>query len=195
MREFDESDWHERLRESRAEKDEFLATDRRSPLPPSVRESFDGLEYFEPAPAYRVTATVRTDDDAEPVEATVENGAPQRLVPVVTFAFELPTDDGDGSVTESLCGYRPTGGGDGLFVPFRDKTTGQTTYRGGRYLDFHPEETPTDGDEVVVDFNLAYTPFCAFDDAFACPLPPEDNWLSTTVPAGERAPELGADGS
>jgi uncharacterized protein (DUF1684 family) len=45
------------------------------------------------------------------------------------------------------------------------------------------------GDEVVVDFNLAYTPFCAFSDAFSCPLPPEENWLVVTVPAGERAPE------
>ncbi|MEZ3144171.1 DUF1684 domain-containing protein [Halobaculum sp. MBLA0143] len=192
MTEFDEADWRERLRESRAEKDEFLSTDRRSPLSPAVREEFDGLEYFEPAPAYRVEATVRIDDDAEPVEATVENGDPQRLVPVVTFEFELPTAGGDDTVAESVCGYRPTGGGDGIFVPFRDKTTGQATYRGGRYLDFHPESELTDGDEVVVDFNLAYTPFCAFDDAFACPLPPEENWLSTTVPAGERAPDLEA---
>jgi uncharacterized protein (DUF1684 family) len=98
------------------------------------------------------------------------------------------------TVSETLHAYRPTApdAGDGsLFVPFRDKTTGQETYRGGRYMDLHPEGNLSDGDVVTVDFNLAYTPFCAYADAFACPLPPEENWLSSTVPAGERDPPVG----
>jgi len=45
-----------------------------------------------------------------------------------------------------------------------------------------------DGDEVTLDFNLAYTPFCAFSESFSCPLPPEENWLETTIPAGEQTP-------
>jgi uncharacterized protein (DUF1684 family) len=47
-----------------------------------------------------------------------------------------------------------------------------------------------DCDRVVLDFNLAYTPFCTFSDVFSCPLPLEENWLGTTVPAGERTPDL-----
>lgn len=221
---FDATTWRDRLAQSRAEKDEFLADDPRSPLPESARESFEGLKYFDPDPAYRVTATATVHDDPDPVEMTVTDGPPERFLHVVTFEFELPSGGGgdgeptgDGettsngepadageseaegeadpaessdTVSETLAAYRREGDDGGLFVPFRDKTTGQATYRGGRYMDLHPEGELTDGDEVTVDFNLAYTPFCAFDDAFACPLPPEENWLSTTVPAGEPDPDL-----
>jgi uncharacterized protein (DUF1684 family) len=209
---FDESAWREQLQTSRAEKDEFFREDRRSPLSPSQQEAFDGLDYFSPDPDYRVAATVEVTDDPEPVELTVENGPPERFLRAVTFSFELPRDaddteetremsreetasggetgSGGETVSESLCGYQRESGGDGLFVPFRDKTTGQETYRGGRYMDLHPDGALADGATVTVDFNLAYTPFCAFDDAFACPLPPEENWLSTTVPAGERTPDV-----
>ncbi|RLM82205.1 DUF1684 domain-containing protein, partial [Halobellus sp. Atlit-38R] len=48
-----------------------------------------------------------------------------------------------------------------------------------------------DGDAVTIDFNLAYSPFCAYSDTFSCPLPPEENWLEIVIPAGERAPDLG----
>jgi uncharacterized protein (DUF1684 family) len=71
-------------------------------------------------------------------------------------------------------------------VPFRDKTTGQESYRGGRYLELHPEDDLVDGETVTLDFNLAYTPFCSYTDTFSCPLPPEENWLGATVRAGER---------
>ncbi|ERH13800.1 MAG: protein of unknown function (DUF1684) [halophilic archaeon J07HB67] len=186
MTEFDDSRWRERLRENRAEKDEFFADDPRSPLSAST-EGFDGLDYFPPDPSYRVQATVTVHDEPEPTELTVANGPPERFLRAVTFGFELPADEG--TTDASLAGYSREGG-EGLLVPFRDKTTGQATYRGGRYMDLRPDGDLAGGDTVVVDFNLAYTPFCAFDDAFACPLPPEENWLSTTVPAGERDPPV-----
>ena len=184
--------WAQRLRTNRAEKDEFFAEDRRSPLSADQRNSFDGLVYFPPDPAYRTTATAIVHDEPEPVEMTAENGPNERFLRAVTFQFQLPHDEGehgeDADLT--LCGYRRENGTDELFVPFRDKTTGQETYRGGRYMDLHPEGELTDGDEVQLDFNLAYTPFCAFNDAFACPLPPEENWLSVAVRAGERDPPV-----
>ena len=72
------------------------------------------------------------------------------------------------------------------FIPFRDKTTGQQTYKGGRYMELSPDRELEDGDEIVLDLNLAYTPFCAYSETFDCPLPPEENWLGVTIPAGER---------
>jgi uncharacterized protein (DUF1684 family) len=178
-----EDDYAATLRAKRAEKDDFLAEHPQSPLPPEEREAFDGLDYFDPDPDYRVEATVTTFDDPDPVEMEASAGAPVRYLRVATFAFALR----DESVT--LAGYRQERDGDeGLLVPFRDKTTGQQTYGGGRYLDLRPEGSLSDGDRVTLDFNLAYTPFCAFSEAFACPLPPEENWLPVAVPAGERAP-------
>jgi uncharacterized protein (DUF1684 family) len=180
-------DYVDRLRANRAEKDRVFAEERSSPLPPGVRDDFDGLEYFDPDPDYRVTATVTVHDDPDPVEMETSDGRTVRYLRVVSLSFDL-----DGR-THTLGGYRQENApGDELFVPFRDKTTGQGTYHGGRYMELTPKDDGdlSDGDEVPVDFNLAYTPFCAFSDAFSCPLPPEENWLETTVPAGERTPEL-----
>ena len=179
---FDADEWAHRLRQKRAEKDEFFSEHPQSPIPPDERDAFDGLSYFDPDPDYRVVATVTVHDDPEPVELDTTAGAPVRYLRVATFEFELR-----GSAS-SLAAYQQESGQDSLFVPFRDKTTGQQTYREGRYMELEPEEELEDGDEVLLDFNLAYTPFCAYSDTFSCPLPPEENWLDVVVPAGERAP-------
>jgi uncharacterized protein (DUF1684 family) len=178
----DIDEWARQVRDNRAEKDRFLREHRQSPIPPDERDDFDGLDYFDPDPDYRVEATVTVHDDPEPVELDVTNGPPTRYERVVTFAFEL-----DGASRE-LYGYREDAEESGVFVPFRDKTTGQETYESGRYMELDVEGDLAEAGTVTLDFNLAYTPFCAFEDAFACPLPPEENWLETTVEAGERAP-------
>ncbi|MFB6090661.1 MAG: DUF1684 domain-containing protein [Halobellus sp.] len=177
-----DDEYVERLRTNREEKDEFFGTHPQSPVPPEHRDDFDGLDYFAPAPDYRIEATVTVHDDPEPVPMDTTAGEEVRYVRVVTFTFEV---DGE---THELHGYkqRPDDAEEPVFVPFRDKTTGQETYRGGRYIELHPEGDLEDGDAVVLDFNLAYTPFCAFSEAFSCPLPPEENWLETAIRAGER---------
>ncbi|MFB6141239.1 MAG: DUF1684 domain-containing protein [Halosimplex sp.] len=176
----DTDDWADELRANRAEKDEFLADHPQSPIPPGEREGFDGLDYFEPDPEYRVEATVTVHDRPDPVEMETSDGRTVRYERVVTFAFEL---DGD---SLELHGYRQGSDDEAIFVPFRDKTTGQQTYEGGRYMELEPDRALGDGDEVAIDFNLAYSPFCAFSDTFSCPYPPEENWLETTIEAGER---------
>jgi uncharacterized protein (DUF1684 family) len=70
-----------------------------------------------------------------------------------------------------------------LFVPFRDQTNGKETYGGGRYLDI---KAPS-GDEMILNFNLAYNPNCAYgSDNFSCPVPPKENFLQTEIKAGEK---------
>ncbi|UIO99476.1 DUF1684 domain-containing protein [Halobaculum sp. CBA1158] len=183
-----DDEWVSQLREMRAEKDEFFASDPQSPLDPAHSDGFDGLDYFDPNPAYRVEADVTVHDDLETTELTVRNGTAERFHEVATLSFTVPTADGD-AVEETLSALRAEGSR-ALFLPFRDKTTGQQTYDGGRYMDLHPKGDLADVDAVTLDFNLAYTPFCAFSDAFACPLPPTENWLDVAVPAGERTPDL-----
>ena len=181
---FDPEKWREELEAHRAEKDEFFAEHPQSPIPPDEREAFDGLDYFDPDPDYRVAATVEVHDRPEPVEMDVSAGAPQRYLRVATLRFEL--GDGEDAESYELTGYRQREDGEGLFVPFRDKTTGQQTYRDGRYMEFETEGELADGSEIPLDFNLAYSPFCAYSETFACPLPPEENWLETEIRAGER---------
>ncbi|NEU58863.1 DUF1684 domain-containing protein [Halorussus sp. MSC15.2] len=178
---FDVEEWRERLRSHRAEKDDFFADHPQSPIPPEERDDFDGLDYFDPDPDYRVTATVEVHDRPEPVEMDVTAGAPQRYLRIATLHFEL------GGEEYEVAGYRQREDGEGLFVPFRDKTTGQQTYENGRYMEFEAEGGLEDGTEMVLDFNLAYSPFCAYSETFACPLPPEENWLDAEILAGEKA--------
>lgn len=71
-----------------------------------------------------------------------------------------------------------------LFVPFKDLTSGNDTYGAGRYLDFKMEEIK--GDELLVDFNKAYNPLCAYETGFSCPVPPKENHLKVRIEAGEK---------
>ena len=68
-----------------------------------------------------------------------------------------------------------------VFVPFRDATSGQTTYSAGRYLEAH-----LTGNTVQLDFNVAYNPYCAYSDGWSCPIPPPENWLTVAIEAGEK---------
>ena len=74
---------------------------------------------------------------------------------------------------------------DELFVPFRDATSGHESYPAGRYLEVHAH-----GDDVVIDFNYAYNPSCAYNPRWACPLAPPESRLPVAVRAGEMVPRL-----
>ena len=69
-----------------------------------------------------------------------------------------------------------------LFLPFKDLTNGKETYGGGRFMDILIPDT----DKIILDFNKAYNPYCAFSHRYSCPLPPFENWLKTEIPAGEK---------
>ncbi|AFZ72849.1 DUF1684 domain-containing protein [Natronobacterium gregoryi] len=188
---FDVDAWREELQAKRAEKDEFFDEHPQSPIPPEERDEFEGLDYFDPAPDYRVTATATAHDDPEVVLLDTTTGREMRYLRTTTLAFDLEREDADlEDGTYELAAYQQERPGsdqeEPLFVPFRDKTTGQQSYEGGRYMELAPERELEDGDELVVDFNLAYTPFCAYSETFDCPLPPEENWLEVAIPAGER---------
>lgn len=164
----------------RADKDDFFSHSPHSPIPPGERPSFAGLSYFEvdeslrfapielgPAPAGADTAIqVQTSDGA------VREGRRAGI-----FSFVV------GGVEQHLTALQLSGsGGDGLFVPFIDATSGPETYPAGRYLDL---DRGPDG-RYDLDFNLAYAPFCAYSPHYSCPLPPPENRLSVPITAGER---------
>jgi uncharacterized protein len=180
--------WREELDSKRTEKDDFFADHPQSPIPLEERDAFEGLDYFDSDPTYRVIATATVHDDPEVVLMETTAGGEMRYLRAATLEFELDRDDADlEEGTFELAAYQlESPNEEPYFVPFRDKTTGQQTYKGGRYMELAPDRDLETGDELVVDFNLAYTPFCAYSEAFDCPLPPGENWLEVTVPAGER---------
>jgi len=115
------------------------------------------------------------------METTASN--PVRYLRIVTFAFEVGGDD-------TLAGYRQEGDDGAIFVPFRDKTTGQQTYHNGRYMELEPDGELADGDAVTIDFNLAYCPFCAYSETFSCPARPKRTGLDRRPPRGEDARQI-----
>ena len=157
----------------RKEKDAIFAG-HHSPLDHYGRNLFAGLDYYEPNPALVFRVPVGPADRAR-IGVETSDGNTQIHERAGVAHIEV---DGTGiEITLYDTGHP------GYFVPFRDATSGNETYGAGRYLDVDPNP---DG-SVTLDFNFAYNPLCAYNDAYSCPLPPVENWLSVPIRAGERA--------
>ncbi len=166
----------------RAQRDELFGTHPQSALDQEQRRGFSRLAYFGYDHVFRFAATLRETPDAPlvPLATGGEDGVVQ-CEQVGTLEFSLG----------SLALFWIRGYGGGLFLPFRDGTGGGETYGGGRYLADTLKGTmggglTIDGDDVILDFNFAYNPSCAYNSAFACPLAPRSNWLSPPIRAGEQ---------
>lgn len=166
------------LLEFRRRKDEHFRSSPGSPVPESRRAAFAGLTYFPPEPALALRLPLEPDPDREGVVLQTSTGSARAYERVGWVSFEV------GGRPARLAVFQPEGAapGEGLFLPFRDATSGRETYGAGRYLE--PELTP-DG-RLFLDFNRAYSPYCAYSDAWSCPLPPPENRLSVPIRAGER---------
>ena len=179
-------DYVRQVEAMRRAKDEAFRTDPRSPVPRHARPTFKGLRHYPPDPAWRFAARLLRHEKPREVVMQASDGAAKHYLNVGHFDLPLA-----GSKVALQAYLRADLSGHGhaepLFIPFRDKTSGKETYGAGRYLEADPLDPR--GDEYVVDFNLAYNPFCAYDDAYSCPFPPPENWLQVPVTAGERTPE------
>ena len=163
------------LERFRSAKDEFFLSDPRSPLTRAHRASFGGLRYFAEDPTLVIEAVLETDVDHELVMLSTTGGEPRPMRRGGLVGFEVY--GAPAQVALFAAEDDP-----GLFLAFRDATSGDETYGGGRYLDVRP---PDAHGRVVVDFNLAYNPYCAYSDGYSCPLPPAENWLGVPIRAGE----------
>ena len=163
----------------RAEKDALFKSHPQSPIPAAEREAFSGLPYWPFNPAMRVTATftaLETEDEAP------GQGVELRRIGELYFALR--------ATNFMLPAFWIEGYAGGLFVPFRDATSGQETYGGGRYLLDTIKSADLGSDAikttVTLDFNYAYHPSCAYDPVWVCPLAPPDSRLSIPIHAGEQ---------
>lgn len=152
---------------------------------PFVRANipFKPLPYYAPDPTYKLTAKVTLTPDAEPFEMPTSTDRMAKYVKYAVLSFELEGKTYELSVYRNLrlAGMRKYK--DYLFLPFKDHTNGNGSYGGGRYLDLKVPK----GDEVEIDFNLCYNPYCAYADIFSCPIPPDENHLDVEIRAGVKA--------
>ena len=163
------------LTEFRKAKDEFFAHNQHSPLTSAQKKEFKGLSYFPENPALRLKVEVEQVLEQERVQMQTSTGDVQTYKRYGHFAFTIDGKEAQLTIYVNEYGY---------FLPFVDSQAGEITYGAGRYLE--PEELP-DG-KFSVDFNLAYNPYCVYNDMWSCPIPPAENRISVPIRAGEKNP-------
>lgn len=175
-------DYEQTIMQDRVERD-MQMREKESVLPPGRRDAFRGLDFYDVDPAYRFSVPLQRSASPDTVTIAESTGGLRSQVQVgqVTIPFSegpetLVVFEGEGDTPRGR-----------LWIPFADSTNGQTTYKAGRYVDLGA----VGQDSVVVDFNRAYNPTCAYNPNFACPLPPPENRLNVPVPAGEKKPSFG----
>ena len=167
----------------RAAKDRLFAEHPSSPVPEAERRDFRGLAYWRYAEPFAYRARLEPDPDAPRIG--VPRSGDDGGMPFVRIGWIRFTVAG----TEArLAVFWLADYAGGIFIPFRDATSGRETYGGGRYLwdSAKGADLGFDGDELVCDFNFAYHPSCVYDERWSCPLAPQENWLGVPIPAGER---------
>jgi uncharacterized protein (DUF1684 family) len=181
----DDTSYVQTVQTWRAERDKAWS-ETTDPIPADRRDEFLPLPYYPPDPAYAVPAELRLSDTRPVVELPTSTGELRRMQIVGTLEFLL------NGQKLSLGALAPAGEPiRSLFVPFADLTTGTETYKAGRYLDIDPTATGI----YTIDFNYAYNPTCAYNNAYSCPYPPPSNQLKIPVRAGEKAPAEKAPGT
>jgi len=157
----------------RAEKDEFFGKHPQSPLTQEQKKDFHGLNYFEENEALRLEVKVDEFPNKEEFTMQTSTGSVQLYFRFGKFSFQV-----DGKEVE-LTIYQNE---NGFFLPFVDSLAGKETYPAGRYL----EPEPLAGGRFFVDFNMAYNPYCAYNEMWSCPITPAENRLKVPVRAGEK---------
>lgn len=161
------------LLEFRKMKDDFFAHEGQSPLTPGQKKSFKGLIYFPPNPALDLEVIVEEFPDKQRIEMQTTTGDIQVYERYGKFHFTVDDRPAELTIYHSETGY---------FLPFVDSLASKETYPAGRYLE--PEELGNN--RFHVDFNLAYNPYCAYNDYWSCPLTPFENRLQVPIRAGEK---------
>jgi len=161
------------LEQFRKAKDDFFAQDQNSPLTPEQKDGFQGLSYFPENPDLRLETSIAPFPEQEKLQLPTTTGDIQTYTRYGRFCFEVDGKQAQLTLFSSPHGY---------FLPFVDSQAGKETYGAGRYLD--PEQLP-DG-KFLIDFNLAYNPYCAYNELWNCPIPPAENRLQVAIRAGEK---------
>jgi uncharacterized protein (DUF1684 family) len=170
----------------REARDELFRNHDQSPLDPEERFAFQGLPLFDYEPGLRFLVELSpADPRARRHSVPAGNDGTVGMVPFANTAGL------ERRLGRELTLYWLEGYGGGVFLPFKDATTGDATFGGGRYLLDTIKGADLGGDDqgrVVIDFNFAYNPSCAYSDRWVCPLAPPENTLPEPVQAGERLP-------
>lgn len=142
------------------------------------------VDFYAGNESYLVKCKFVATKGGEPFEIPTSAGTTKTYTKFGEFRFRLDGKKQKLAVYRSMALLNHPLYKNYLFIPFKDKTNGMETYGGGRYLDLFMKDVA--GDEIVLDFNKAYNPYCAFSDGYSCPIPPQENHLKVSIEAGEK---------
>jgi uncharacterized protein (DUF1684 family) len=169
-------DYTSRIAAERARKDEMFRTGGEdSPILPKDVDTFVPLAYFPIDESYSVPAQLEPAPERVSLQMPTSTGKLRTVTRVGTLQFNLKGQP------LKLSAFLEEGSRQ-LFVPFSDLTSGTETYQAGRYMNLNP--TPTG--IYIVDFNIAYHPYCYYNPNYDCPIPPAENRLTVPIRAGEK---------
>jgi len=179
-----DSNYRDSIEQSRMVKNEELKSKKTSPLQKADRKKFHELNYFPVDQSWNVRASYHTISNGEVLDFVTSIGAIKKFQKHGYFVFKHE------ALIDTLYAYKrvyPEGYVSNyppyLFVPFKDFTSGNETYGGGRYIETAVFEKDQN---VMLEFNTCYNPYCAYGDGFSCPIPPEENFVNDRVEAGEK---------
>jgi hypothetical protein len=154
-------------------KDEFFKTDHHSPLTADQKRAFTGLNYFPENTDLDLLLDMERFEEEEHVQIQTTTGDVQTYTRFGKINFQIDGEEVDLTVYANENGY---------FLPFADSLAGVETYGAGRYIE--PERS-ADG-SFHVNFNLAYNPYCAYNELYSCPITPAENRIKVPIRAGEK---------
>lgn len=158
----------------RKDKDAFLKTDKKSPI--ENMADFKGLKYFEVNTDFKVLAKLDILTTGQKINIAMTGGETAEYEAFANATFELEGQK---------CALKIFKAEDGsLFLPFKDLTTNKETYGSGRYLDL--DMGTIKDQQIEIDFNRCYHPYCTYNHTYTCPVPPAENLVNVALKAGER---------
>lgn len=154
-----------------------------SPLKDKDRKNFKGLDFFKFDSTFVVKAAFTRTPDEEVFKMKTTTSRLPEYIKYGIVNFELRGESYQLNIYQNQGLIKKEEYKDYLFLPFIDNTNGEESYGGGRYIDMRIPE----GDEIEIDFNKAYNPYCAYNERYSCPIVPRENYLDVEIRAGVKA--------
>jgi len=168
------------------ELDEFYTDSATSPLKPEERAAFHGHEFFSYNSEMAVEAQILVLENEPWFNMATSSGVSREYRRYAKATFELNGQPFELFLYQSKRLMAMEEYKDHLFLPFMDKTTGVSTYGTGRFMDINIPEGAT----MILDFNYAYNPYCAYTDGYSCPITPQENYIDIEINAGIKGPQV-----
>lgn len=181
----DEEKMRQEIVDFQEEQNEHYFNKKKSPLPKKERKAFKGHSFYPIDLDYVVEASFQRILKEDTVELITVQENVKYYVPYAKVYFKIKGESCQLTVFQNLRLRDSKEYGQYLFIPFRDATSGKTSYGGGRYLDILIPK----GNKIVLNFNMAYNPYCAYTSGYNCTIPPEENTLTVPIKAGLMVPD------